>query len=360
MTAGAHDVVVIGAGQAGLAVGYYLRRTALRFVILDAEHAAGGAWRHGWDSLRLFSPPPYSSLPGWMMPGDHTQVPSRDAVLHYLTAYEERYQLPIQRPVRVSGVRAETDALVVETDRGVYRTRAVVSATGTWSKPYLPDYPGLENYNGEQLHSAMYHSPQQVAGQRVLIIGGGNSAAQILAEVQQVAEATWVTLQPPTFLPDNVDGRYLFEQATARYQAQREGRDYEAPLGGLGDIVMTPSVKEARARGVLQAMPPFQHFTSTGVVWPDGKAMNFDVVLWCTGFRPALDHLAPLGIITEDGRVEVVGTRSVHEPRLWLVGYGEWSGFASATLIGVDRSARATVAEIEAVRKAHVQERQAD
>jgi putative flavoprotein involved in K+ transport len=342
------DIVVIGAGQAGLAAGYYLRRTPYTWLILDAEPGPGGAWRQGWDSLRLFSSAQWSSLPGWPMPAGADGPPTRDEVLHYFAAYEARYALPIQRPVRVQAVRRSDRALLVESDRGVYRARAVVSATGTWTKPFIPIYPGQELFQGIQIHSADYRTPQLFAGRRVLLIGGGNSGAQILAEVAQVAETTWVTPEPPRFLPDDVDGRVLFEQATERFRLMQEGQPIE-PAGGLGDIVMVPSVKEARARGVLHNVRPFESFTSKGVRWADGHETVVDAIIWCTGFHPALDHLVQLGIIEEDGHIAVRGTRAVREPRLWLVGYGEWTGFASATILGVGRTARATVTDIDTV-----------
>jgi putative flavoprotein involved in K+ transport len=340
------DVVVIGGGQAGLAVGYYLRRTSLRWTILDAQDAPGGAWPRAWRSLRLFSPARYSSLPGWMMPGGDG-YPTRDQAIDYLARYEERYALAVRRPVRVSAVRCEDGGFLVESDAGEWRARAVVSATGTWAAPYVPDYPGRDAFRGVQLHSSRYPSPDEFAGKRVLVVGGGNSGAQVLAEVSQVADATWVTLAPPTFLPDHVDGRYLFEQASALYRAKQEGRE-PPPVPDLGGVVMVPPVVEARGRGVLAGVPPFAHFTPTGVVWPDGREERIDAVIWCTGFRPALEYLRPLGITGPDGRIRVEGTRSSAEPMLWLVGYGDWTGFASATLIGVGRSARATVHEIEA------------
>jgi cation diffusion facilitator CzcD-associated flavoprotein CzcO len=278
------------------------------------------------------------------MPGT-TAYPTRDDVVAYLTQYETRYQLPVRRPVWVEAVERETGSLAVQTTAGTYHARAIVSATGTWRRPSIPHYPAQDLFQGVQLHSAHYRSPTPFAGRRVLIVGGGNSAAQILAEVAQVADVTWVTLEPPHFLPDHVDGRYLFEQATARYRAQQEGRPLP-PAASLGDIVMVPPVRAAREQDILHSVQPFTRFTSTGVVWPDGSETAVDAVIWCTGFRPAVDHLAPLGVIEADGRVAVAGTRSVREPRLWLVGYGEWTGFASGTLIGVNRSARNTVAEL--------------
>lgn len=340
------DVVVIGGGQAGLAMGYYLRRTPLRWTILDAQEAPGGAWLHTWRSLRLFSPARFSSLPGWMFPGGDA-YPSRDDAIDYLARYEQRYALPVRRPVRVTLVRRQDGGFVVETDTGGFTARAVVSATGTWDAPFIPIYPGRETFRGAQVHSAAYESPEPFAGKRVLVVGGGNSGAQVLAELSKVADTTWVTLQPPRFLPDEVDGRYLFDYATALYRARQQGSE-PPPQANLGDVVMVPPVVEARGRGVLTAVPPFTRFTATGVVWPDGREERIDAVIWCTGFRPALEHLRPLGVVEADGRVRTEGTRAAAEPMLWLVGYGNWTGFASATLIGVGRSARETVRQIEA------------
>lgn len=342
------DVAIIGGGQAALATAYFLRRTSLSFIILDAEEAPGGAWRHAWNSLRLFSPATWSSIPGWMMPADAGGYPSRNQVIDYLDQYEQRYRFPLQRPVRVNAVERTATGLRLRAGDQHWDARAVVSATGTWSNPYIPPYPDAQLFAGQQLHSAHYIEPQPFAGKKVLVVGGGNSGAQILAEVSKVAHTTWVTPEPPLFLPDEVDGRVLFERATERWKAQQDGRVIEQPVGGLGDVVMVPPVVEARERGVLESVRPFQRFTRHGVVWADDSQSAVDVVIWCTGFRPALGHLESLGLVTAEGRVDVEGTHALQEPRLWLVGYGEWTGAASATLIGVSRTARSTVAEIQA------------
>lgn len=332
-----HDIIIIGGGQMGLALGYYLRRAGADFLILDGEDGPGGAWRHGWDSLRLFSPAGYSSLPGWLMPPtEHGGFPTRDDVIAYLTRYEQRYELPIERPVTVLEVSRADDGLILKTDRGHYRARLVVSATGTWSEIYIPKTPGRDLFEGVQLHSAHYQSPEDFAGKKVLVVGGGNSGAQILAEVSQVADATWVTLRDPLFLPDDVDGRVLFERATARLKA---GPGAE-PVGGIGDIVMVPPVRDARVRGVLGSVRPFTRMTRDGVVWEDDRESKVDAIIWCTGFGPALGHLRSLGIVDDDGRVEVDGQRAIAEPRLWLAGYGDWCGPGSATIMGAARIAR--------------------
>jgi putative flavoprotein involved in K+ transport len=283
------------------------------------------------------------------MPGGPDYYPSRDETIAYLTEYERRYELPVRRPVMAQAVRRMGEQLLVATDRGDWQARAVVSATGTWRAPVIPDYPGQERFRGELLHAVDYDSPVPFAGRRVLVVGGGNTGAQIYAELSELADTTWVTRREPTFLPDAVDGRYLFDRATEQYLAQRAGRPVTAGTAAtLGDVVMVPPVRAARERGVLRATRPFTHFTEHGVIWPDGSEEPVDAVVWCTGYRPALAHLRPLGVLDAAGHVAVDGTRSIIEPRLWLVGYGDWTGYASATLIGVGRTARITAAELAA------------
>jgi putative flavoprotein involved in K+ transport len=339
--------LVIGGGQAGLATGFYLRRSGLvpgkDFVILDAAAEPGGAWARMWPTLRTFSPTQYSSLPGWMMP-PWRGYPLASHVVDYLTRYEDRYQLDVRRSIAVRSVRRGIEHLVVHTDDGDLEAEHVISATGTWSRPFVPRYPG--SFAGRQLHTADYRRAADFAGRRVLIIGGGNSAAQILAEVSLVAETTWVTLRPPRFLPDDVDGRALFEIATRRHQARLRGESDTGGVGGLGDIVMVESVRKARERGVLHARRPFARLVDHGVRWPDGTESSFDAIIWCTGFRPALSHLAGLGLRGPDGLIPTEGTQAIKEPRLHLIGYGDWTGPASATLIGAGRTARDLVRDL--------------
>lgn len=343
-----HDVVVIGGGQAGLSVGYYLRRTGLSYVILDGQTQPGAAWLHAWDSLQLFSPAQWSSLPGWLFPGDHARYPTRDEVISYLTEYEKRYHLPVVRPVGVDTVRRVGPEFEIETSRGVFRSRAVVSATGSWQNPLIPEYPGRDEFEGVQIHSANYRSPAEFDGKTVMIVGAGNSGAQIMAELWLRTDAIWVTLEEPQYLPDDVDGRVLFDRASSQYRSLTAGDGSASkPTDLLGHIVMVAPVREARDRDALHSRRPFQRFTRTGVVWRDGRESQIDAVIWCTGFNPALEHLRPLGVVNEKGRVDVQGNRSIKEPRLWLAGYGNWTGFASATLIGVGRTARAIASEIE-------------
>ncbi|MEU9575426.1 ArsO family NAD(P)H-dependent flavin-containing monooxygenase [Streptomyces massasporeus] len=341
------QVVVIGGGQAGLAVGYHLRRQGVDFVILDAQTTPGGAWQHAWDSLRLFSPAACSSLPGRLMPPQTGETyPDAQHVVEYLVDYEKRYELPVERPVRVLGVYRDGPLLRVDTDSGTWQACAVISATGTWWRPFLPAVPGRGAFGGRLLHTVEYRRPQDFAGRRVIVVGGGNSGAQIAADLAYETQMTWVTQRPPRFLADDIDGRVLFDAATARRRALDEGRTDTGGVASLGDIVAVPPVREARNRGLLKASRVFTRLVPGGVEWADGTRAEAEAIIWCTGFRPALSHLAPLQLRGRRGHIATSGTRAVDEPRLHLLGYGDWTVPASATLIGVGRPAREAAREI--------------
>ncbi len=303
-------VIVIGGGQAGLASGYYLRRAGVDFTILDAQPEPGGAWRHGWDSLRLFSPARHSSLPGWPMPRfPHEGYPTAGHVVDYLTAYEKRYELPVERSVRVRSVCRVDGGYDVD---GRFAD-AVISTTGTWWRPFIP--ATAHGLPGRQLHTVDYRNPQKFTGQRVVVVGGGNSGAQIAADLAGHVELTWLTQRPPRYLPDEIDGKALFDIAT----------HISGGIGALGDIVAVPPVRDARDRGLLTAHPLDRNVLTAA-----------DTVIWCTGFRPALTHLTALSPRDRDGHVR-------GEALLHLLGYGDWTGPASATLIGVGPTAKAAV-----------------
>lgn len=356
------DVVVVGGGQAALAAGYYLQRAnrdratgrlPLRFVLLDQRPAPGGAWCDGWESLRLFSPAAYSSLPGWPMPPEKgsSETPSADHVRRYLEAYEQRYRLPVQRPVTVAAVERDPggDGFRVATDHGSWSARSIISATGTWGRPFWPRYPGMSTFRGRQLHTQHYRRPGDFEKARVLVVGGGNSAAQITADLagRQDGTVTWVTLRPPRYLPDDVDGRALFDIATRAVRSKDPGRH---GVASLGDIVAVPTVREARTRGALNAEHMFDRFTPTGVAWDEpSRRVAADVIIWCTGFRPDLAHLAGLRLTRHHGHPVTdldLPTRSTDHPGLFFLGYGDWCGPASATLIGAGPAARATVSAL--------------
>lgn len=340
------DVVVIGAGQAGLSAAYHLRRTGLEpdrdFVVLDHAPRPGGAWQFRWPSLTYGKVHGMHALPGMELTGADDSRPSSEVIGAYFSAYEERFDLRVHRPVEVSAVReGEGGRLLVETSEGTYSTRALINATGTWDRPFWPRYQGQETFRGRQLHTANYPGPEEFAGQRVIVVGGGASGTQHLMEIAEVAaETTWVTRREPVYREGpfgEMEGRAAVAMVEERV---RLGLPPQSVVSVTG-LPLTDAIKSALARGILDRNTMFDRITPTGVAWADGRTVDADVILWATGFRAAIDHLAPLRLREPGGGIRVEGTRAVRDERVHLVGYGP-----SASTIGANRAGRAAVTEI--------------
>ncbi|WP_344680484.1 FAD-dependent oxidoreductase, partial [Saccharopolyspora taberi] len=193
------DVVVIGAGQAGLSSAYHLRRSGAGFVVLDDADRAGGAWQHRWPSLRIGAAHGIHDLPGLAFETGDDSRPASEVVSEYFARYERTFKLPVLRPVKVLAVRSAGAHLHVETTAGTWAARAVINATGTWENPFWPRYPGQELFAGRQLHTADYRDAEEFRGQHVVVVGGGISAVEQLTEISEVTTTTWVTRRPPVF-----------------------------------------------------------------------------------------------------------------------------------------------------------------
>jgi cation diffusion facilitator CzcD-associated flavoprotein CzcO len=341
------DVVVIGAGQAGLSAAHHLRRSGLvperDFVVLDHAPRPGGAWQFRWPSLTYGKVHGMHSLPGMELTGADDSRPSSEVIREYFAAYEDAFGLRVHRPVEVSAVReGEGGRLRVETSEGVWSVRAVISATGTWDRPFWPRYPGQETFRGRQLHTAHYPGPQEFAGLRVVVVGGGASGTQHLMEIAEVAaETTWVTRRPPVFR----EGEFTEEwgrAAVARVEERvRRGLPPQSVVS-VTALPVTEAIRTARESGVLERLPMFDRVTADGVAWDDGRPpVRADVILWATGFRAAIDHLAPLRLREPGGGIRLEGTRVARDERIHLVGYGP-----SASTIGANRAGRSAVREV--------------
>ncbi|MEU0991392.1 NAD(P)-binding domain-containing protein [Streptomyces sp. NPDC005953] len=340
------DVVVVGAGQAGLSAAYHLRRVGLvpgrDFVVFDHAPRPGGAWQFRWPSLTFGKVHGIHTLPGMELTGADDRRPSAEVIGEYFAAYEERFGLEVLRPVDVNAVReGEGGRLLVETSAGRWSTRALINATGTWDRPFWPRYPGQESFEGRQLHTAQYRGPQEFAGQRVLVVGGGASGTQHLMEIAPfAAETTWVTRRPPVFVDEPFDedrGRAVVSLVEERV---RQGLPPQSVVSVTG-LPVTDAVRRAREQGVLDRLPMFDRITPTGAEWDDGPAVAVDVILWATGFRAAIEHLAPLKLRETGGGIRMAGTRAVRDARVHLVGYGP-----SASTVGANRAGRSAVREI--------------
>ncbi|MFE6836756.1 FAD-dependent oxidoreductase [Streptomyces sp. NPDC057705] len=336
------DVVVVGAGQAGLSSAYHLARAGLGHVVLDHAPRPGGAWQYRWPSLTYGRVHGMHALPGMELTGADPLRPSSEVIGEYFASYEDRFDLRVRRPVDVSAVREGDDGrLRVETSAGVWSARALINATGTWDRPFWPRYPGQETFRGRQLHTADYPGPQEFAGARVIVVGGGTSAVQHLLEIAGVAaETTWVTRRPPVFRDGGfgeAEGRAAVALVDERV---RRGLPPQSVVSVTG-LPLNEAVRAGLASGVLDRRPVFDRITATGAVWEDGSRVDADVILWATGFRAAVDHLAPLHLREPGGGIRVEGTRAVRDERIHLVGYGP-----SASTIGANRAGGAAVREI--------------
>lgn len=358
------DIVVVGAGQAGLSSAYHLQRLGASYVILDRYPQPGGAWQYRWPSLTLQTVNGVHDLPGMsftasLHPDENpAAVRAAQAVPRYYEQYERQFDLPVQRPRAVEVVCPVTVPDSPDPDHGAYRVeyrasgtdelgaivaRGLINATGTWEHPFVPYINGIARFRGEQLHTKDYSTADRFAGKRVLVVGGGISAVQFLTEISLVTDTLWVTRRPVTFT--DADFTPAAGRAAVALVEDRVRRGL--PPGSVVSVTglrWTPALRGAAARGALDRRPMFDEVTETGVRWADGTTEDVDVILWATGFRSALDHLAPLRLRGPGGGIEMTGrlaTRVANRPRLHLVGYGP-----SASTIGANRAGRAAAVEL--------------
>lgn len=341
------DVVVVGAGQAGLSSAYHLRRGGFEpgrdFVVLDHAPRPGGAWQFRWPSLTYGKVHGMHALPGLELTDADPDRPSSEVIAEYFDDYERAFGLEVRRPVEVRAVREGPGGrLLVETDDGTWSTRALINATGTWDRPFWPRYPGQETFRGRQLHTAQYPGPEEFAGQRVVVVGGGASGTQHLMEIAPFAAATtWVTRRPPVFREGPFTEEFGRAAVALVDERVRQGLPPRSVVSVTG-LPLNEQIRRALADGILDRRPMFDRVTPDGVEWADGQRVDADVILWATGFRAAIDHLAPLRLREPGGGIRVEGTRVAADPRIHLVGYGP-----SASTIGANRAGRAAVRDIK-------------
>ncbi|GAB2671310.1 NAD(P)-binding domain-containing protein [Gordonia jinhuaensis] len=401
------DILVIGAGQAGLSAAYFLSRFGFhdRFVIVDHYPGPGGAWQFRWPTLTLATTNHVHDLPGYglaeslaaadigqtagieqgasieqgarggheltgqqSVSGDQGMVPAATAVPLYYADFEQRFDLQVRRPVDVrrvvrgpypdaggdiawAGDRGDQGAgddlvddryLVAETaDGSVIAARALINATGTWDQPFIPYVEGIGTFGGTQLHTHDYRGPRDFDGKRVLVIGAGISAVQLLIEISRQAHGVtvfWTSRRKPHFTDNDFTAEYG-RAAVAKVDERVRAGLPPASVVSVTGLARTPTIAAAQADGLFHWHPMFHEITPTGVRWDDGDTLDVDVLFWCTGFRASLDHLAPLHLREPGGGIVMTGqlaTTVAKDPRVQLVGYGP-----SASTIGANRAGRA-------------------
>ncbi|WP_147918089.1 NAD(P)-binding domain-containing protein [Ruania zhangjianzhongii] len=371
------EVVVIGAGQAGLAAARTLVQAGLRpgidLLVLDAGDGPGGSWRHRWDSLTLGRAHGIADLPGLPLGPVDSERPASQVVADYYGRYEDEHELQVRRPAQVTEVHSgpRPDQLTVhyesEGTPSSITTGVLLNATGTWTRPYVPYVPGIETFTGKQLHTTGFRAAEDFTGLRTLVVGGGLSAVQFLLQLAPVTETVWATRRPPNFTDRAFDPRWGLDVENAVRERTRAGRPPASVVRTTG-IPLLPEYVAGAESGVLVSRgmitrihPEGVHFPGQSAAAGDGAEglgpsasgelvvpqswqpfeapvdLDLDVIFWNTGFRAALDHLAPLRLRERGGGIRMRSEVEVAaDERVLLVGYG-----SSASTIGATRAGRA-------------------
>ena len=324
------DVVVVGAGQAGLAIGYFLAQQGRHFTILEAADEPAPAWRGRWDSLKLFTSTRYDGLPGLAFPGDPDRYPTRDEVVAYLEDYANHFDLPVELNSRVRRIRKTDEAYLVELDDRTYVAEQVVIATGPFQVPFVPAIAEALDAGVTQLHSTDYRSPESIPDGRVLVVGGGNTGFQIAEELSASHEVHLSVGSRQTPLPQRILGRDLFwylertglirKTAASRIGRRMEGRD---TLIGSTPRALRRNGVEIHARAVAASGPT--------VRFSDDTELDAQAIVWATGFR--VDHSwVDVPVFDDNGRGE--HRRGVTKsPGLYFLGLS-WQHTRGSALLG--------------------------
>lgn len=382
-------IVIIGAGQAGLSAAHYLWRDGLvpgkDFIVLDAGAGPGGAWRERWDSLTLGSTNHVADLPGFPLGTPDPSTPASAVVSDYYSRFERELELCVVRPAEVATVKSPTPGsgplqitADIDGERVQLSSRYLINATGTWTHPYVPFVPGIAEFEGRQLHTANFRDVEEFRGLRTLVVGGGISATQFLLELSEVTETLWATRRPPNFTSREFDGNWGIEVERAVRSRTLAGLAPASVVRTTG-LPVRQDFRDGVESGVLVSrgmidsiLPHGVHFpgrptqaqtTSEGLgpsasdhlALPESwqpfeheRVEDVDVIFWNTGFRAALNHLAPLRLRTPEGGISMDTEVSVKDDRrIFLVGYGS----ASST-VGATRAGRIAARELLKRRKA--------
>jgi putative flavoprotein involved in K+ transport len=346
--------IVIGGGQAGLAVGYHLARRGVRFLILDASHRVGDAWRKRWDSLRLFTPARYVKLPGFPFPARGDSFPTKHELADYLEAYSRRFHLPIRTGLRVDRVSKRGDRFLVSAGAEQFEAENVVVAMANYQKPRTPAFAANLHPSIKQLHSADYRNPGQLRAGKVLIVGAGNSAAEISIELS-CTHATLMSGKESGHVPFPIEsfffrfvgirilrflGHHVLSLATPLGRKLRPKMLHRsAPLVRIkpADLVAVGVARVPRVVDVREGLPPLA----------DGRTLDVQNVIWCTGYHPGFSWI-DLPVFEANG--DPLHDRGVvsRVPGLFFVGLHYLYAMTSATIVGVSRDAKRIVNAIVA------------
>ncbi|MTG90256.1 SidA/IucD/PvdA family monooxygenase [Cellulosimicrobium sp. BIT-GX5] len=339
---------MIGAGQSGLAAARAVRARGLEPLVLEAGDRPVGSWPSYYESLRLFSPARYSGFPGFGFGGDPDRYPARDEVVAHLQRYADHLGVEVRTGTRAVAVEPAEAGFVVRTDDGVeLDASGVIAATGSFANPVRSSVAGLERFAGRVMHAAQYREPSPFAGQRVVVVGGGNSGVQIAYELAQVSDVTLATREPVVFAVQRPLGRdvHFWFRVTGfdRFPPAVLRRVVRGPL-----VLDTGAYRSALEDGTVDTRAMFTAVDQDEVVWADGTREHVDALVLATGYRPALGYLGDLAGLDERGVPRQRSGVSLVRPGLGFVGLELQRSFASNTLRGVHRDAAHVAAAVSA------------
>ncbi len=350
------ETLVIGGGQAGLAVGYHLARRNLPFMILDANERLGDSWRKRWDSLRLFTPARYNGLPGMAFPGPAHSFSTKDEVADYLEAYAAKLELPVRAGVRVDRLSRNGSRFVVEAGDRVFEAESVVVAMASHGVPRVPPFAHELDPGIHQLHSGEYRNPSQLREGPVLVVGVGNSGAEIAIDVVK-EHATWLAGKESGHVPFRIErapARFVFLPLMFRVIGHRVltvrtpiGRRMRPRLLSHGAPLVRVKPKDIAAVGI-ERVPRVVGVRDGVPLLEDDRVLEAANVIWCTGFRPDFSWIDLPVFGDEDHPMEPVHHRGIvpEAPGLYFVGLFFLYAMSSGFLPGVGRDAEHVVKEI--------------
>jgi len=335
-----YDALVIGAGQAGLSLGYYLKKTSLSFLLLDEHSRIGESWRKRYDSLVLFTPKSYSSLPGMGVEGCPSQFPTKEEIAMYLESYATHYQLPIQLNTQVKKLTKEMDLFVVETNASTLRARNVIVCTGPFHTPSIPSIAKTLSTTINQMHSSEYRNPSQLASGSVLVVGGGNSGAQIAIEIANQGYDTYLSVSKSlTHLPLTIANKSIFWwlDRTKILRANKNTLVGKA-FRKRGNVIFGTELNDAVAEGKITIKKRSVGATDQTILFADQTTLNPDNIIWATGYTPDYSWIDMPNIIQEkEWPLHERGVTSIKG--LFFLGMPWQSQRGSALLLGVGSDA---------------------
>ena len=346
-----YNTIVIGGGQAGLAAGYYLAQGGASFVILDGGSSVGEPWRKRWDSLRLFTPAIFDSLPGMPFPADGSYFPTKDEVAGYMEAYAAKFQLPVKLKTRVDALERNSAGYRLTAGDQSFHATNVIVATGGFQSPNIPSFATDLDPAIVQLHSSDYCNPGNVPEGRVLVVGAGNSGAEIGLELARAGRQVWLSGRDVGRIPaDRLSRlfgarRYWWFISNVLTIDTPIGRKMQAQVLHHGNPLIRTNRQEIQAAGI-HAVPRLDGASSGKPRLQDGKTFEADAIVWATGFRPEYDWIK-LPVFDEHGLL--VHQRGVlpDASGLYFVGLHFQTGLTSGLISGVGKDAQYIVSQIQ-------------